>query len=171
MSWVRILPEAHFFPRKSEPWVCCVALPCLFVCSCLLLSFFLFSSVVTHVYSCTHSSMHTHIHIMPLTLHTRHLHHTTYTPHHRKCVHSVYSITKHPIFSLITPHSSIHTLCIHIELGQCERRRDWRSGGRAKSNVDLIILSHSVIVIACLRRPGAIIIALATLRPGAIITL
>ena len=26
VAWVRIPPEVHFF----EPWVCCVALPCLF---------------------------------------------------------------------------------------------------------------------------------------------
>ena len=41
--------ESHLrriFSRKSEPWVCCVALPCLFVCLCLLLSFFLLSSLI-----------------------------------------------------------------------------------------------------------------------------
>ena len=36
----------RIFSRKSEPWVCCVALPCLFVCLCLLLSFFLLSSLI-----------------------------------------------------------------------------------------------------------------------------
>ena len=40
-----------------EPWVCCVALPCLFVCLCLLLSFFLLSSLIkTCTCTCSHLS-------------------------------------------------------------------------------------------------------------------
>ena len=164
------LRRIFFLGKVSLGCAVLLCLVCLFALACFFLSSFSHLSLNMYIVAHTLACIHTYT-LCQLTLHIRHLHNTTYTPHHRKCVHSVYPITKHPILTLITPHSSIHTLCVHIELGQCERRRDWRSGGRAKSNVDLITLSHSVIVIACLRRPGAIIIALATLRPGAIMTL
>ena len=45
-----------YIARKNPPtirlvrtWVCCVALPCLFVCPCLLLSFFL---LISHLKTC-----------------------------------------------------------------------------------------------------------------------
>ena len=48
----------RIFSRKSEPWVCYVALPCLFVCLCLLLSFFLLSSLIKTCTCTSHYMSH-----------------------------------------------------------------------------------------------------------------
>ena len=48
--WVQVPPEAaHFSLEKYLPWMCCVAMPCLFELACFFLSF-LPSSFNTYIY-------------------------------------------------------------------------------------------------------------------------